>query len=118
MRHWKCKGEKDMRKLIMTGAILTALGGLAMADSWTGALLDAHCSSRHATEACSVKRTTSSFMIDVNGTKYRLDGKTNTDVRSALREDKAFKKGELVTATITGEMRSNGRIHAHTVAVQ
>jgi len=57
-------------------------------------------------------------MIDVNGAKYRLDGRTNIDVRSALREDKAFKKGQLVTATITGEMRSNGRIHAHTVAVE
>ena len=107
-----------MRKLIMSGAILTALAGLGMADSWTGALLDANCSSRRATEACSVKRSTSRFMIDVNGAKYRLDGRTNIDVRSALREDKAFKKGQLVTATITGEMRSNGRIHAHTVAVE
>lgn len=64
------------------------------------------------------KRSTTRFMIDVNGTKYRLDGKTNSDVRSALREDKAFKKGQPVSATITGEMSSNGRIHAHTVAVQ
>ena len=107
-----------MRKLIMSGAILTALAGLGMADSWTGALLDAHCSNRQATEACSVRRSTSRFMIDVNGTKYRLDGRTNTNVRSALREDKAFKKGQPVTATITGEMRNNGRIRAHTVAVQ
>ena len=107
-----------MRKLIMSGAILTALAGLGLADTWTGALLDAHCSSRHATEACSVKRSTSRFVIDVNGTKYRLDGRTNSDMRSAVREAKDFKKGQPVTATITGEMSSSGRIHAHTIAVQ
>jgi hypothetical protein len=101
----------------MICAALGALAGIGMADSWTGTLLDARCSSRNTNASCQAKRSTSRFMIDVNGTKYRLDGHTNIDVRSALRENKAFKSGQPVTATITGEMRS-GRIHAHTVAVQ
>lgn len=105
-----------MRKLMTICATLGALAGLAMADSWTGTVMDAHCANR--TTPCMAKRTTARFVIDVNGKKYRLDAKSNYNMRSALREDKHFHKGEPVTATISGQMSSNGRIHAHTIAVQ
>lgn len=87
-----------------------------MADTWTGTLLDARCANRN--EACVAKRSSSRFVLDVNGTKYRLDYKTNQDFRSALMETKGMGKGSPVNATVTGRVRSDGRIHAETIAVQ
>lgn len=89
-----------------------------MADSWNGTLLDAHCANRTATRACEAKRSTSRFLLDVNGTTYRMDGRTNDDVRSAMLETKRITKRAPVTATMTGRLRSNGKIDAETIAIQ
>jgi hypothetical protein len=86
-----------------------------MADSWTGRLLDAHCA--HAADACYAKRLTTRFLLDVNGKNYHLDSTTNRDVRSALIERKGPMKTDPATATITGRIRTSGRIHAHTIAL-
>ena len=107
-----------MKKLLTICATLGALSGLAMADSWSGTLLDAHCANRTATKDCEAKRSTSRFLLDVNGTTYRLDGRTNDDVRSAMRETKGITKRAPITATMTGRLRSNGKIDAETMAIQ
>ncbi|MGA7236639.1 MAG: hypothetical protein WBY44_13215 [Bryobacteraceae bacterium] len=106
-----------MRKLLTICATLGALSGLAMADTWSGTLLDAHCANRNG-NACEAKRSTGKFLLDVNGTTYRLDFRTNQDVRSAMRESKGLTKGAPVTATVTGRLRSNGSIDAETIAIQ
>src|SRR5579863_1777792 len=98
-----------MRKLITICATLGALSGMGMATTWSGTLLDAHC--HRTAEACYAKRSTTRFLLDVNGTKYRLDARTNRDVRSAFYENKGLTKTPPVTATITGQMRSSGSIH-------
>jgi hypothetical protein len=88
-----------------------------MADTWTGTLLDAHCSHRRTEPACYGKRSTSRFLLDVNGKKYRLDYSSNQNVRSALMERKGSMKAEPVTVTVTGRIRTDGKIHAHTVGI-
>jgi hypothetical protein len=107
-----------MKKVLMICATFGALSGLAMADSWSGTLLDAHCADRTATKACEARRSTSRFLLDVNGTTYRLDGKTNQDVHSAMLETKGLSKRAPVTAIVTGRLRSNGKIDAETIAIQ
>ena len=107
-----------MKKVLTIFATLGALSGLAMADSWSGTLLDAHCANRTATKACEARHSTSRFLLDVNGTTYRLDGRTNQDVRSAMLEAKGLSKHSPVTATVTGRLRSNGKIDAETIAIQ
>lgn len=107
-----------MKKVLTICATLGALSGLAMADSWSGTLLDEHCANRTASKACEARHSTSRFLLDVNGTTYRLDEKTNENVRSAILETKGLTKRAPVTVTITGRVRSNGRIDAETIAVQ
>ena len=114
-----------MRRLLTIGAMFGALSCLAMADTWDGTLLDANCLHRHhGARSCDAKRSSTAFLLDVNGTRYRLDAKSNDETRSAMqaRADKATNpdatKAVPVHATVTGRMRSNGKIHATIVAVQ
>jgi hypothetical protein len=106
-----------MRKLLTVCATLGALSGLALADSWSGTLVDAHCANRNG-NACDAKRSTGKFLLDVNGTTYRLDFRTNQDVHSAMMETKGLTRGAPVTATVTGRLRNNGTIDAETIALQ
>ena len=82
-----------MRQLLTICATLGALSGLALADTWSGRLVDAHCANRNGTNACEAKRSTGKFLLDVNGTTYQLDRRTNQDVRSAMLETKGLTKG-------------------------
>jgi len=114
-----------MRKLIFTCAMFGALTGVALAESWSGTLLDANCLNRHnATRSCDARTRTMSFVLDDNGTRYRLDARSNDAAHSAMlsRADKASNpdatKAVPVQATITGHIRSNGKLRADTVAVR
>src|SRR5215469_1426622 len=109
---------RTMKKLLTICATFGALSGLGMADSWSGTLLDAPCANRNSNKACEAKRSTGKFLLDVNGTTYRLDYKTNQNVHSAMLETKGITKREPVTANMTGRLRSNGKIDADTIAVQ
>ncbi len=112
-----------MRKLLSIGAILAGLSGLGMAETWSGTLLDANCARHHKARACDAKPSTTLFALDVNGTRYRLDSKSNDEAHRAMRSraDRASNpdatKAVPVNATITGRLRS-GKIHADTVEVQ
>jgi hypothetical protein len=107
-----------MRKLLTIGAMLGALSGLAMADKWTGTLMDSRCANRSGDQTCSATRSSGNYVLDVNGTKYRLDAHTNRDMRSALLERKHSMKKDPSAVTIEGQIRSDGRIHANTIGMQ
>jgi hypothetical protein len=114
-----------MRKLITTCAMFGALSGVALAETFSGTLLDANCLQRHhATRSCDAKPSTMAFVLDSNGTRYRLDGRSNDAAHSAMRSraDKAWNpdatKAVPVQATITGHIRRNGKIRADVVGVQ
>lgn len=108
-----------------TCAILAGLAGFGMAEDWSGTLLDADCVHEHgAAKACDAKRGTTDFILDVNGTKYKLDLKSNDGARSAMeaRSDKASNpyatKAVPVTATIKGRVKDSGKIRADVIEVQ
>ena len=113
-----------MRKLIFTCAMFGALSGVALAETWSGTLLDANCLNRHATKSCDARPRTTSFVLDDNGTRSRLDARSNDAAHSAMlsRADKASNpdatKAVPVEATITGHIRNNGKLRADTVAVR
>ena len=98
---------------------------MGLAETWEGTLLDADCFQRHnGMKACDAKRSTTAFLLDSNGTKYRLDSKSNDGARSAMqvRSDKVSNpeatKAVPVYAKITGRMRSSGKIRGDIIAVQ
>jgi hypothetical protein len=102
-----------------------ALTGIGLADTWNGTLLDASCLHRHhSSKSCDAKPSTVAYVLDVNGTCYRPDARSNDETKSAMesRADKApnpdATKAVRVHAEITGHMRSNGKIRADIVAVQ
>lgn len=114
-----------MRKLLTACAMFGALTGIGMAETWSGTLLDANCLHRHeGAKSCDAKPTTLTYVLDVNGTRYRLDGRTNDAAKSAMesRADKASNpdatKAVPVHAQITGHLKKDGKIRADTVAVQ
>ena len=107
-----------MRKLMTIFTMLGALSGLGLAETWSGTLLDADCYHRHQdTKACDAKRSTTAFLLDSNGVKYRLDFRSNDEARSAVMELHNH-KATPITATITGRTRSNGKIRGDIIAVQ
>lgn len=113
-----------MRKLITACAMFGALSGVALAETWSGTLLDANCLQRHHAErSCDARSSTTAFVLDDNGTRYRLDGRSNYDAHSAMQErsDKASNpdatKAVPVHAQITGRLRSNGKIRASVIGV-
>jgi len=114
-----------MRKLLTACVMFGTLSGVGLAATWSGTLLDATCSNRHhTTKSCDARPSTTAFVLESNGTRYRLDTKSNDEARSAMkaRADKATNpdatKATPVTATITGRMKSNGHIRAQTIEVQ
>jgi hypothetical protein len=112
-----------MRKFMTACALFGALSGLALAENWEGTLLDANCARSHKSKACDAKHTSTAFLLDVNGTRYTLDNRSNDETRSAMqsRSDRASNpeatKAVPVHAKITGVMR-NGKIRASVVEVQ
>jgi hypothetical protein len=72
--------------------------------------------------SCSVTKSTRAFVLDVNGTRYRLDRKSSYDARGMIdgRGDRARRmhlNGEPVYATVTGRVKANGRIRANIIDV-
>jgi hypothetical protein len=113
-----------MRKLMTIGALLAGLSAIGAAETWSGTLLDANCARHSTTKACDAKRSSGMYLLDVNGTRYRLDSASNEAVRTVLdaRADKASNpfatKAKPVTATLTGRLRGSDKIHATVVEVQ
>jgi hypothetical protein len=106
-----------MRKALIVCAMFSTLSGLGLAETWSGTLLDANCSHRHSTtKSCDAKRSSTTFLLDSNGTRYKLDAKSDDEVRSAIQERTG--KSAPVAARITGRMRSSGKIHAQIVEIQ
>jgi len=106
-------------------AMAGALSGLGLAETWNGKLLDADCASRHnGMKACDAKRSTTAFLLDVNGTRYKLDSKSNEGTRAAmqLRSSKTSNpfatKAVPVNAEITGRLRASGKIRGDIIAVE
>jgi len=118
-----------MGKLLTLCACTTLFASLALAETWTGRLIDANCYDQQTEQknvgACAPTNQTSSFGLYVMGKMFRMDEQGNTKAAAAIRDradrssDPAAKipNGD-VTATITGTMNSEGVIKVDKVEVQ
>ena len=99
---------------------------VALADDWNGKLLDASCYGKHqAAESCAAKSTTTAFLLDVNGTVFRLTEGSNNMIGEAMksradrsRNPDAPPKGSEVNAKVTGTLTGKDHIKVSTIEIQ
>ena len=102
-----------MRTIVTLVGLAVMAAGLAVADSWSGKLLDANCLEKEkGAKACDATGNTAAFALEVSGKVYRLDAAGNTKAAEAIksRADRASEPGKpaegsaAVSAKVTGNM--------------
>ena len=104
-----------MRRLSTLAASAVLFGSMAFAaESWSGRLVDANCSSQDKmAKECDANATTASFMLVVDGKAYALDEAGNKKATEALRTradreaDPNAPKPAQIMAKVTGEKEGN-----------
>src|SRR3954470_20786762 len=101
----KRERTRAMRKLLTFCGLVAVFSSLALAETWTGRLVDATCqsasqgqqnqspgqqpnnqgSSAAANQSCNATSSTTSFAIDVAGKVYKLDSESAAKVTAALK---------------------------------
>jgi hypothetical protein len=76
-----------MRRLLTIAASVTFFAMLALADTWTGKLVDATCMDQQKNiKACSPTGTTTAFLVvSSDGKAYKLDDAGNAKAVEALK---------------------------------
>jgi hypothetical protein len=113
-----------MRKtccLLTFGLTLTAL---ALADNWSGKLIDASCyEKQQSSTGCDATGATKSFALDVSGKVFKLDASSNEKASTALksRADRAADPSKPQSSEVMAKVEGTehgGTITAETVEVQ
>jgi len=75
-----------MRKLSLLCGLAAVFCVMALAENWTGKLMDAPCYDQHKTaKQCDATTSTTSFVFEVGGKIYKLDAAGNTKAAEAIR---------------------------------
>lgn len=75
-----------MRKLVSLFALTALFSVMALAESFSGKLLDESCYTQQKKAAsCDATSATRSFALDVNGKVYKLNAEGNTKAGEAMR---------------------------------
>jgi len=75
-----------MRRTLSLVAVSAVVSMLALAESWSGKLVDAACYDQQKKAAgCDASSKTTAFGIDVGGMFYKLDRAGNTKATAALK---------------------------------
>ncbi len=112
-----------MRKTASLLLLLAAFSMLALAESWSGKLVDASCyDQQKKVESCGASSATTAFGIDVSGTVYKLDSEGNSKAAAALknradRSDPNQPQSAAVMAKVDGTEKS-GTITVHSIQIQ
>jgi hypothetical protein len=114
-----------MRKLYLLCASISLTAGLALAEDWTGRLIDASCYAQNKTaKPCDASASTASFLLDVNGKVYKLDAAGNAKAAAAIknRADRSAAPGATsagpVNAKVAGSMEGSDSIKVDQIEVQ
>lgn len=75
-----------MRRILTLCAFVAVFSALALAETWTGRLVDASCvDQQKAVTACDPTSSTTTFAIVVSGQAYKFDEAGNTKAMDALK---------------------------------
>jgi hypothetical protein len=77
---------KNMKRALLLVAFSAVFSMLALAESWSGKLLDGTCyDQQKKVAACDPTSTTTAFALEVSGTVYKLDAAGNSKASAALK---------------------------------
>jgi hypothetical protein len=113
-----------MRRLLTLCACIAVFSALALAESWTGRLVDACYDQQKSATACDPSASTTSFALVVSGQAYKLDHAGNTKAGDALknRADRSANPNQpskgAVSAKVTGSKGSDDTIKVDSIDVQ
>jgi hypothetical protein len=113
-----------MQKILSLLALGTLFSVAALADNWSGKLIDAGCyAQQKKATGCDATSTTTSFALDVSGKIYTLDASGNTKAATAMKSradraaDPSDPSSKSVAAKVSGT-ESGGTITVESVDVQ
>ena len=113
-----------MRRVLSILAFSAVFSMLALAENWSGRLLDAACyDQQKKADSCDATSTTTAFAMDVSGKVYKLDAAGNIKVSTALKNradrstDPAKPQSKQVMAQITGN-EQGGTITVESIDVK
>ncbi len=112
-----------MRRLLSTAALFGVFSMVALAESYSGKLLDASCyDQQKKATACDATSSTTSFALEASGAVYKLDSAGNTKASAALknradRVDPSKPQSKEVMAKIDGSEKG-GTIAVTSIDVQ
>jgi len=118
-----------MGRMLTLCAITVAFASLALAETWTGRLIDANCYDQQTDQknigACVPTTNTSSFALDVSGHVYKFDEQGNTKAAAAVKDqaDRSADPNQMaskgaITVKVTGSMDENNKLKVETIEVQ
>jgi hypothetical protein len=114
-----------MRKVLLLCGLLAMFGALAMAENYSGKLLDSSCyDQQKSAKGCDATSSTTSFLLDVNGKVYRLDTTGNTKAADALKNhaDRSSnpnkQAGGPINAKVSGTMDGADTLKVDVIEIQ
>jgi hypothetical protein len=116
--------KKKMRKVLFLLTISAVFSMVALAENWSGRLLDSGCyDQQKKVDSCDATSQTTAFALDVSGKVYKLDAAGNAKATSALRSradrsaDPTKAQAKQVMAKVEGTEKT-GIIAVETIDVQ
>ncbi|HLK69473.1 MAG TPA: hypothetical protein VKU19_38850 [Bryobacteraceae bacterium] len=116
-----------MRRLLTLCACASIFTALALAESWTGKLVDASCamnSQQSSATTCDPTSSTTAFALVAGGKTYKLDDAGNTKAIEAMknRADRSANpnspQSTSVTAKVTGSKDGDNTLKVDSIQVQ
>jgi hypothetical protein len=113
-----------MRRVLFVLAFSAVFSMLALAESWSGKLLDATCYDQQKKAAtCDATSATTAFALDASGTVYKLDADGNSKASEALknRADRAVDPSKPASSHVMAKVQGTekgGIISVETIDVQ
>ena len=114
-----------MRRLLTLCACATVFTALALAESWTGRLVDASCHDQQkSATTCDPTSSTTAFALVAGGKSYKLDDAGNAKAMEAMknRADRSTNpnapQSTSVAAKVTGTKDGDNTIKVDSIQVQ
>jgi hypothetical protein len=119
------KGRENMRKVLALCGLVAVCCTLALADNFSGKLLDSSCVVQNKSpKGCAATATTTSFMLQSGGTIYKLDSAGNAKAAEAMksRADRSATPSQPsaagVNARVTATKGSDDTLKVEVIEIQ